>query len=77
MELEVDVPRPNKRCKYPFSQMEIGNSFFVGTEMMIPTNIAGAAYAYGKRNGKKFSVSFQYDDTPQRNICGVRVWRVA
>jgi hypothetical protein len=76
MQLEVGIPLPDKRHKYPFAQMEIGNSFFVGIEVS-PARLASAAYAYGKRHGKRFRVSFQYDETPQKNLCGVRVWRVA
>jgi hypothetical protein len=57
-----------RRSSYPFSTMEVGDSFFVSKTKSVET-IRSAASWHGTRNNKKFSVR-KHDD-------GHRVWRVA
>ena len=54
-----------RREKYPWSQLEIGQSFFVGDKSLSSMS-SNAAHA-GRRNGKKF-IARSVDG-------GVRVWR--
>lgn len=67
-EIEKDIPIPEVsgkgRSKYPFPEMEVGDSIFSDN-----VSIRQAAYAYARRKGKKFVVR-QVDG-------GYRVWREA
>lgn len=67
--IEKGVPIPGSRAKYPFVEMEIGDSFFVevGEDQRRITSqrISGSSQNYGE---KKFSV---------RTVKGgLRIWRV-
>lgn len=68
--IEKGVPAPGRHHlnKYPFGEMDAGDSFLVnggGKE----ENIINAAYQYGKVHNKKFSC--------RRTPDGMRIWRVA
>lgn len=71
--IEKNVPAPpaaQSTRRYPFPDMEVGDSFFVQTESA-RTNprLRSCAALYGKRHGKKFRV---------RSVDGgSRVWRIA
>lgn len=52
--------------KYPFGEMEIGDSFFSNADR---TLVSSAASWYGKRNGRKYST--------RKDGTGFRVWRIA
>lgn len=84
-EIEKDVPIPETRqgrgSKYPFAEMEVGDSFLVEPEedpnlgvvdeeeyAKVRGRVSNVAYKYGKDHDKKFTVR-QTDE-------GVRVWRV-
>lgn len=60
---EVPVP-PHGNAKYPFGDMEVGDSFYA---KMKRNTVASAASVHGKRSGMKFIVRNEGD--------GVRVWR--
>jgi hypothetical protein len=66
--IEKGIPIPPRRCgrkpRYPFGQMEIGDSVIV--EII---SGARAATTYGRRHGKKFQSEKQADGK-------YRVWRV-
>lgn len=72
IKIEKNIPIHEKgkgigRCKtkYPFAQMEVGDSFFyVGKRMLV----AQAACRFGKRNSMRFTTREEND--------GVRCWRV-
>lgn len=67
MKIEKGVPMPKSgRKKYPFGQMEVGDSFY--TENHFRT-VAPSACGYGQRHGKKFSVRKEGE--------GTRCWRIA
>ncbi len=70
--IEKGVPlsdaRKTTRLKYPFPDMEIGDSFCVPGDRR--NTLSVAASLYGKRNGLKFTVSCQGDGR-------VRCWRVS
>lgn len=53
--------------KYPFGEMDIGDSFFV--DVAVKSNTVTAACQYGLRNGKKFSI--------RKHDGAYRCWRIA
>jgi hypothetical protein len=68
IKIEKDIPVPSHgNSKWPFKDMEIGDSFAVNESERSP--LAGAAYDYGKRNNMKFLT---------RKVPGaqVRCWRI-
>lgn len=78
IEIETGVPIPDSahgNARYPWKQMEVGNSFFIAaTEADLPKaarKLKSSANSQSK-NGRKF-VSKTVND--QRE-CGVRVWRI-
>lgn len=82
--IEKNIPLPHKPCrmgrpsKYPFSIMNVSESFVVPADSVaaiIPPGshaprVAASAYEHGRRYGKKFT--YRKDDTGN-----VRVWRIA
>lgn len=69
-EIEKNVPhvKINGRTKYPFVDMEVGDSFSLSAEEMI--KLRSASVAYGRANGKKFSTTRQADGS-------CRCWRLS
>jgi hypothetical protein len=70
--------------KYPFEDMEVGSSFFVGpnyedeTVKQIGNRIAQARQSYQKRCVRQGQeVRFTQRMWTEDNIAGYRVWRVA
>ena len=66
-QIEKDVPMP-RRGKYPFSEMEIGDSFSVPAEDRL--RLASSASRASARLGCKFVTRKQKDGS-------VRCWRTA
>ena len=67
IEKNVPIPIQKRRCKYPWHELEIGDSFFVSEIKVI--SISSSANSYGTRTGKKFTI---------RSVDGgCRVWRIA
>jgi hypothetical protein len=67
-EIEKGIPIPRSseyEAKYPFSKMEVGDSFSVEERR---ESVASAARSYGCRVGKKFSI--------RKEGNGMRIWRV-
>lgn len=65
-----------KKTKYPFRQMETGESFFIpvspGFDLRTPMqNVCTAAYHFAKRHGGKYSCR-AIDEADER---GIRVWK--
>lgn len=77
LEIEKGIEVPSGRCetKYPFSRMEVGDSFFVPCAQAVKRKLQSNLGAYGLRcasnqkSGQKF-VTRQVEG-------GIRVWRVA
>ena len=66
IEKGILIPPPVRRTKYPFGQMEVGDSVFIADDG--GGRVIAAACEYGKRHNKKFSC---------RTVDGgVRVWRI-
>jgi hypothetical protein len=68
--LSVGDETKSYHSKYPFSKMEIGDSFFVPHDQGAFV-VGSAASGYGRRHGKKFISRKTHDPY------GVRIWRVA
>ena len=78
-EIEKGVPIPpdgrgmqrgGVKCKYPWVDMSIGDSFEAGPyDPDLKNNVAAAASQYAKRNGVKFTL--------RKHNRGLRVWRIA
>jgi hypothetical protein len=64
--IDKDVPIP---ARYPFADMQVGDSFAVPTHIK-RSAINVAAMRYGRQHGMKFTVRL----TPERSL---RCWRVA
>lgn len=66
--IEKGVPIPSRTApKYPFMQMEVGDSVLITGERK--GSVTGAAFYVGKTHGMKFT---------SRSVGGgVRVWRIA
>lgn len=60
---QKDVPVPPAKTKYPFSEMQVGDSIVVPN-----VNCTCAAYAYGRKHKQKFRTRAQGD--------WYRIWRV-
>lgn len=68
--IEKNVPRPhyNAHGKYPFKDMEVGDSFLINDNTKYQA-VGNAASVFGKIHKRKFSIR----KTPE----GHRCWRVA
>lgn len=69
MKIERGVPLPvarNQR-RYPYPQLQVGESFFVPA--VTQNNIANQAYRWSRKLGRKFET--------RKRPGGVRVWRTA
>lgn len=66
MKIEKSIPMPEAWNKYPFKDMDIGDSFLVEGDVV---KVRNAAHAWGKVNNKKFSV--------KKVEGGHRCWRIS
>ena len=67
MLVEKSVPLPEGKKRYPYKEMEIGDSFFVGDGKL--QVVCNANYRASKRLGMQFIA--------RKETEGVRVWRVS
>jgi len=65
IESNVPLPEEKKRNSYPYKQMDVGDSFFIGGAKI--NIVCNNNYRIGKHTGMKF--------TARREGDGVRVWR--
>jgi len=73
-EIESGIPIPERKkrqSKYPFSRLEVGDSFFVPGKTAV--KFAGTAYLTSKKAGVRCRV---WDDEKD-GVTGVRVGRIA
>ena len=66
--MESHKPGPNP--KYPFHEMEVGDSFFITAEQF-PNRVREAAKQHGRKYGKRFVLRTNKEDG------SARIWRVA
>jgi len=68
--IERNVPAPDwqRREKYPFPNMAVGDSFLL-TKAALVKNARSAAWMYSRRHGGRFSC--------RKVEGGWRIWRVA
>jgi hypothetical protein len=67
MLVEKSVPLPEGKKRYPYKEMEVGDSFFVGEGKL--QVVCNANYRASKRLGMQFIA--------RKEVEGVRVWRTA
>jgi hypothetical protein len=86
-ELDKSVPIPtdyrSTDIKYPFDEMEIGDSFFIVPEYedetvkRVGNRVAQARQSYQKRMARQGTeVKFTQRQWVEEDIAGLRVWRV-
>lgn len=66
--IEKNIPAPDSRSKYPFPQMEVGDSFFVPGNEIVGSRVSVAMNYYKKKNPKKSFIS-------RKSADGMRIWR--
>lgn len=66
LEKGIDIPEKQKDAKYPYEQLELGDSFFIAEGEL--SRLCNANYREWRRSGKKF--------TARKIDGGVRVWRI-
>jgi hypothetical protein len=71
-EVQKNIPIPSaaktdKRKKYPFDEMDVGDSFFVAN--MTARALSNSSQWHANKTGKKFTCATEAD--------GARCWRVA
>lgn len=67
IEKNVPVPPPSKMGRFPYDQLDVGDSFkAIGVKLQ---SVCNSNYRMAKKLGRKFTAR-QEDD-------GVRVWRVS
>jgi hypothetical protein len=67
IDVQKDVPVPEARKRYPYKDMEVGDSFFVEAGGI--QNVCNQNYRMGKKLGMSFIA--------RKEEGGVRVWRTA
>jgi len=81
----IDIPEDfhSTARKYPFEDMEVGDSFFAGpnyeeeTQKQIGNRVAQARQSYQKRLAKQGTeVTFTQRMWTDAGVAGYRVWRV-
>ncbi len=75
IEKKVEIPVVHSKHKYPWAEMEVGDSVFVkagtGEDLFkLKRKVGPAAKYYGDVTGKKFKTLMMREDN------GIRVWRV-
>ena len=68
IEKGVILPNLSVGGKYPYSSMEIGDSFFVPSSDASTPTVRQRAYQYGREAGMKFRTRSEKN--------GLRVWRI-
>ncbi len=68
VKIDKGIPMPpcNRAGKYPWKEMEVGDSFLMDGDPVYAANTANKA---GRKHGRKFS--------SRKTREGMRVWRVA
>ena len=75
IEKNVEIPVVHSKQKYPWDQMEVGDSVFIEAEegqalFNLKRTVGPSARYYGDKTGKKFKTLKDDENN------GVRVWRV-
>ena len=68
--IEKNVPLPRSRSKYPWTEMEVGDSFFV------PGRDGDAVIGCFGKQAKDWGWKFSARTRHEQGIFGVRVWRI-
>lgn len=68
--IDRDVPMPARgsRTRYPFAEMEVGESVLISSSYATENGVRCAVNLVKKRRGFDFAI--------RRNTAGLRVWRM-
>ena len=66
--IDKDIPIPNRKCMYPFNEMEVGDSFFTKKSRKTMSSIA-------RYWTQKLKANFFTAEVVERGVEGTRVWR--
>ncbi len=69
IKIEDGIPTPEENRKYPWHEMEVGQSFLVTGGPRCVMALRAALHSFNRHNKTKRFISRAVDD-------GVRVWRV-
>jgi hypothetical protein len=75
VETNVSIPEVRSKIKYPWPDMEVGDSVLIQAEegeaiAEFRRSVVSSAQYYGNKTGKKFKVLFDHDTK------SFRVWRI-
>ncbi len=75
IEKDVEIPVVHSKFKYPWDEMAVNDSVFIGAEkgeslFKLKRTVGPSASYYGNVTGKKFKTMLMREDH------GVRVWRI-
>jgi hypothetical protein len=85
---DVPLPRPGwrggRRCKYPFNELKVGQSFFTPAETKDAKDrnrccrrLSSCATSFAKSRRKQGLMRFAVRRVEEDGITGVRVWRLS
>lgn len=69
--VDKNIPPPTRKAKYPFAEMQVGDSFFVPD--MTTRSLQNAASYYRKTLNYKFESKAREEN----GVKGARIWRTA
>lgn len=73
--IDTNVPMPDDfRRKYPFSSMEVGDSFFIEGDAKALRNVRSAMFHYARPFA---ALMFKARQVEEEGVVGVRCWRVS
>ncbi len=76
LEKNIPIPEVHSRIKYPWPEMEVGDSVLIQAEKgeklyNLKRKVGPSARYYGEKTGKQFKTLLHHEEN------GVRVWRTA
>jgi hypothetical protein len=74
-EIETDIPLPTERGKYPFRDMEVGDSIFFANKQQA-TSARVASVRFGKSLQPSWTFTLRTTDKAS-DKAGWRLWRMA
>jgi len=72
--IEHNIPIPVSRSKYPFDEMEVGDSFFVKCEKKDKAKKQGILFSCANQNAKRRKSERTF--STRQVDGGIRVWRI-
>lgn len=70
------VDKPERESKYPFGEMEIEESFFVPNTKPSSMHACISRFKKSKGSERKFTVRSVTEKQGDKDVEGVRIWRI-